>query len=88
MLDFFKDFFGSFFNTLIDLFTKIFNIICIPIIIINSVVLVLLILYSIYTINYELLVLASLLLFIYVLFFIGVKYDKKYFTIYYTRFNK
>ena len=67
MLDFFKDFFGSFFNTLIDLFTKIFNIICIPIIIINSVVLVLLILYSIYTINYELLVLASLLLFIYVL---------------------
>lgn len=69
MLNFIKDLWTN----LSNVFTIFFNVICIPIIKINSVVLILLILYSLYTINYELLLMSSLLLFIYVLFYIGVK---------------
>lgn len=73
MLNFIKDLWTN----LSNVFTIFFNVICIPIIKINSVVLILLILYSLYTINYELLLMSSLLLFIYVLFYIGVKDEPK-----------
>ena len=68
MLNFIKESWDNLRNC----FTILFNTIAIPIIIINSTVLILLILYSLYVNSYELLLLSSLLLFIYILFYIGV----------------